>query len=93
MSYNNSTYIGIRKQVTQHLYKFFLSYLQALLAPKTVADRVHLKQPPINIRVVNCMKDRSPQRSPNLNVYVMLLIISALYQHDDTWIKRATLIY
>jgi hypothetical protein len=23
MSYNNSTYIGIRKQVTQHLYKFF----------------------------------------------------------------------
>jgi hypothetical protein len=24
MSYNNSTYIGIRKQVTQHLYKYFL---------------------------------------------------------------------
>ena len=23
MSYNNSTYIGIRIQVTQHLYKFF----------------------------------------------------------------------
>jgi hypothetical protein len=23
MSYNNCTYIGIRKQVTQHLYKFF----------------------------------------------------------------------
>jgi hypothetical protein len=23
MSYSNSTYIGIRKQVTQHLYKFF----------------------------------------------------------------------
>jgi hypothetical protein len=23
MSYNNSTYIGIRKQVAQHLHKFF----------------------------------------------------------------------
>ena len=54
---------------------------------------VHLKQPPINIRVVNCVKDRSPQRSPNLNVCVMLLIISALDRHDNAWINRATLIY
>ena len=30
MSYNNSTYIGIRKQVTQHLYKFFSHLHQRL---------------------------------------------------------------
>ena len=53
----------------------------------------HLKQPPINIRVVNCMKDRSPQRSPNLTVCVMHLMVSTLHEHDGAWIKRATLIY
>ena len=53
----------------------------------------YLKQPPIKLRVVNCVKDRSLQRSPNLNVYVMLLIVSTLHQHDDAYIKRATLIY
>jgi hypothetical protein len=34
MSYNNSTYIGIRKQVTQHLYKFFFGIYKLFLHQK-----------------------------------------------------------
>jgi hypothetical protein len=34
MSYNNSTYIGIRKQVTQHLYKFFFGIFNLFLHQK-----------------------------------------------------------
>ena len=34
MSYNNSTYIGIRKQVTQHLYKFFFGIFKLFLHQK-----------------------------------------------------------
>jgi hypothetical protein len=58
-----------------------------------VVMHIYIIVPPINIRVVNCVKDRAPQRSPNLNVCVMLLIISALDRHDNAWINRATLIY